>query len=201
MPKEIQDPNKKNIPVRSRCFIAVELSKDAKDELSRIIAALKTPHADVKWMLPETMHLTLKFLGDVTEHRSEDIKRLLTEVARNNTSFDILLSGVGVFPDWKHPKVVWAGIGTGADNTESLAKEVEDAMALTGFAREGRLFRPHLTIGRVKQLIEKKEFKKKAEGIAVNPAQSHVNEIVMFRSKLTPEGAIHTPLARFQLAG
>ena len=184
-----------------RVFIAVELSKEAKEELSRVIDVLRSSGADAKWVRPEAMHLTLKFLGDVSENSVEKIKPLLQEIARKTGPFDLILDGIGVFPDWRNVKVIWAGISEGADKAEILAKAVEGAMAGIGFEKETRPFRPHLTLGRIKGARKKDELKKAAQGLAVKTAKSFVSEIVMFRSDLTSEGAIHTPLASFKLAG
>jgi RNA 2',3'-cyclic 3'-phosphodiesterase len=184
-----------------RVFIAIELSEEVKEELSRVARDLKRSGADVKWIRSRAMHLTLKFLGDISGKETENIGRHLGEIASRTAPFDMVLSGVGVFPDWDRVKVVWADIGAGGREAENLAKAVDDRLAGEGFPAEGRKFRPHLTLGRVRSGKGRRDLKNAALKVKVEPAKSTVDKIVIFRSELTSAGAVHTPLAFFELSG
>ena len=184
-----------------RVFIAIEVSATAKEELSRVIRDLKRAGADIKWIHPRATHLTLKFLGEIPEKKVEDIARRLGEVASRTGPFDMVLDGIGVFPDWGGVKVIWTGIGEGAREAENLAGAVERSLAGEGFPPEGRKFRPHLTLGRARSGKGRSDLKNAALKIKVEPAKSTVDKIVIFRSELTPAGALHTPLASFELSG
>lgn len=184
-----------------RVFIAIELSQEVKRELSQAVRDLKRSGADVKWVHPRTMHLTLKFLGDISGKETRNIVRHLGEIASRTAPFDMVLGGMGVFPDRGAVKVIWAGIGKGAREAENLAGAVAERLAVEGFPPEARKFRPHLTLGRVKSGKGRSDLKSAVLKAKVEPVKSTVDKIVMFRSELTPEGAVHTPLASFELSG
>ncbi|NQT32632.1 MAG: RNA 2',3'-cyclic phosphodiesterase [Candidatus Omnitrophica bacterium] len=182
-----------------RTFIALELSTEAKEELARIISELEKADAIVKWVDPKTVHLTLKFLGSIPEEKVLGISEKLKKIASSTRPFDIGLSGVGVFPTWDHIKVIWAGVSEGALESKALAEKIDKAMHEEGFDREKRAFSPHLTLGRMKSVRNKDELKNRAKSLQVNPVKSHITSIVFFRSDLTPEGAVHTPLYSAEL--
>ncbi|MFH1552271.1 MAG: RNA 2',3'-cyclic phosphodiesterase [Candidatus Omnitrophota bacterium] len=184
-----------------RSFIALELSDEARDEFSRIIGVLKEANADVKWLKPENIHLTLKFLGYVPEERIAGIAERLKKIASGAAPFEIVLGGIGVFPAWDYVKVLWVGAAEGADKAKDLAAQVEEAMAEEGFEKEARSFSPHFTLGRVRKAKNKDELKRLADSIKVEPASSHISRIVLFKSVLSPKGAEYTPLATANLAG
>ncbi|MGB2630994.1 MAG: RNA 2',3'-cyclic phosphodiesterase [Candidatus Omnitrophota bacterium] len=177
-----------------RSFIALELSQEARAELSRVENILKRSGANVKWVRPESIHVTLKFLGYITEDKVDPISKKLEEIASQTSPFDIVLSGIGAFPGWSHARVVWVGISEGAEQVKTIAGLVEKAMAEEGFEEENRPFKSHLTIGRVRSSKEKEALAKDAEAIEVKPVSNHISRIILFRSELTPEGAIYTPL-------
>ena len=184
-----------------RSFIALELSDEARGELSRITEALKEANADVKWMRPGSVHLTLKFLGYVPEEKIGGIAERLKEIARAASSFDIVLDGIGVFPGWNYPRVLWIGVGEGRERVKNLAVQVEKAMALEGFEKEKRPFSSHLTIGRIKRAKNKDELGRIASAIEVRPERSHISKITLFKSDLTSKGAIYSSLATADFAG
>ncbi|MEA3489587.1 MAG: RNA 2',3'-cyclic phosphodiesterase [Candidatus Omnitrophota bacterium] len=177
-----------------RCFIAVEISDEARAELSRIIGILKGSRSDVKWVVPDSVHLTMKFLGYISEEKVPAITGKLDGIAREMGPFDMMLSGIGVFPDWGYARVLWVGVGDGSEKAKDLAACVEEAMAQQGFEKEKRSFSPHLTLGRIRTSKNKNELKKLTDTIEVRPAAIRISRIVLFRSDLTPKGAVYTPL-------
>lgn len=182
-----------------RTFIALELSDKVKKELARVTGELEKTSDNIKWVNPETIHLTLKFLGGIDEGKIEEVKIKLAELARKTGKFDVTLGTLGVFPDWKYVKVIWVGLEEGREESEKLASLVGDAMEEAGFEKEKRPFKSHLTLGRVKSSKGKEGLKKQAESIQVAPARTHIERITLFKSDLTEGGAVHTPLAEFDL--
>jgi len=179
---------------KTRCFIALELSKEAKEELARIIDFLKDSGSDVKWVSPAGVHLTLKFLGYTDEEKIGRIALSLKEIAAGQKPFDVLLNAIGVFPGWSAARVLWVGVGEGADKVKTLAGEVASRMQKEGFEEETRPFSAHLTLGRIRSGKNKDRLKALAEKVDVRPASSHIERIILFKSDLTPQGAVYTPL-------
>lgn len=184
-----------------RSFIAIELSEEAREELGRVIDLLKKSGANVKWVKPGTVHLTLKFLGDVPEGRIQEIENALKGVSGKFPPFSMTLGQVGVFPDWKYVKVIWVGIAEGAQDAQELAKEVDEELSRIGFEKEKRPFKCHLTLGRVRSSRAKKELKEEALSVELKPVNIPAKSIVLFSSELTSTGAVHTPIAEIPLTG
>ena len=178
-----------------RSFIALEISDEAREELARIEDKLKEAGADVKWIRPESIHLTLKFLGYITEEKVASITKRLGRIASGASPFDAVLSEIGVFPKWRYARVLWIGIEEGKEKVKALAGMVEEAMEEEGFEKEKRSFKSHITIGRIRTSKKLEKLEKEAGKIKVNPAVSHITKVVLFKSDLTPRGAIYTPLA------
>lgn len=178
-----------------RSFIALELFDEAHAELSRIIESLKKAGADVKWVNAKAIHLTLKFLGSVPEEKIAKIGERIGKIAKNQTPFDIVLKDIGVFPNWDYARVLWVGLESeGANRVKEIANEVETAMTSEGFEKEKRAFSPHLTIGRIRSAKNKKELEQTSLSVKVQPISSHISKIILFKSQLTPNGSIYTPL-------
>jgi 2'-5' RNA ligase len=185
----------------TRSFIALEFSDEVKNEFTRVEKLFKASDADVKWVDPLMAHLTLKFLGDITNDQIDSISARLQEVASHFTPFGIKLEGAGSFPKWDFPRVVWIGIGEGGEAIKKVAQEVEDAMVEEGFERENRAFSPHITIGRVKSPKNKDKLKNIASKVEVNPVFCDISRIVLFKSELLRTGAVYSELAAFPFIG
>ncbi len=170
-----------------RTFIAIELNPAIKSELSYIQRELKPIGADVKWVKPGSMHLTLKFLGNIDQSTISDTKKLLDTIASAHKPFEITLFKIGGFPKLDNPRVLWVGIDKGCANIEKIADEL-------GQDKE-RPFSAHLTLGRVKSLKNKNQLVEKIKALDFQPsASSLVDKIMLFQSTLTPQGPIYTPL-------
>lgn len=185
-----------------RSFIAVAVDETIISRLTALQQELRRADAPVSWVRPEGMHLTLKFLGNVPEADIPRIGDALHEVAVPRTPFRIGVEGAGAFPNLRRPRVVWADIREGREELIALATAVDDVLAGLGFPPEKRPFSPHLTLGR------EKEPKQLERLIAL--VQSHaddrfgemtVNEVILFRSQLSPKGAKYTPLRCAALGG
>lgn len=182
-----------------RAFIAVEVSDEIKDLLARVESHLKYAGADVKWVDPKVIHLTLKFLGEITDSKCDAVKSALDGIAKCTRPFGITVKDIGAFPNSARPRVIWAGLGDGASETVELAKNVEVSLSRIGFPVEARPFSPHLTIGRVRSSSNMEKLKDKISSASLEIRQSSaishkVTSVILFQSTLTPHGSIYTKL-------
>lgn len=181
-----------------RAFIAVEISEEVRTEVARLQEKLQTAGADVKWVEPENLHLTLKFLGEIEEGRVPALTEALNFSLRL-PPFTFSLEGVGAFPKMEHPKVLWAGIHEGKDPLIGLARVVETACSGCGFPPEERPFSPHLTIGRVRSPQGLNRLIQKLQSAEFQGGKTQAGGITLFQSTLGPGGPIYQPLSEIPL--
>ena len=201
-----------------RAFIAVELPESLREAITKIQDALKgalsgsgvrtdAKNSDMRlqWVRAESLHLTLKFLGDIEPEQVEVLRAALSEAIAGIAPFSVELEGIGGFPDTRAPRVVWAGVRPGGQPPlMRLASAVETALVLCGFPPEEKPFSPHLTLARVKG-------RSRALGNVLYSVQTHsssgvlgtlpVRSIGLIKSELRPSGSIYTPLFRLPLRG
>lgn len=179
-----------------RCFIAIELPHEVRNRLRSLIEQLKPLSHAVKWVAPENMHLTLKFLGDTDEDKVPDIIGALRDTTAGHKPFELKALGTGVFPNANWPKVVWVGL-EGGDGLPALQRDIEKALEPLGFAPEKRAFTPHLTIGRIKAGRDKPlQLERLMHEIQSRQKEDfgsfEVSEVALIKSDLQPAGAVHT---------
>lgn len=180
-----------------RTFIAIEISEDLRQELAEVQQELRESEADVKWVKPQNLHLTLKFLGDLPEEKTREVKEILENIARHTQPFEANFAGIGAFPKLDFPRVVWVGIEKGKDELIGLAKEIEEELTRLGIPKEKRGFSAHLTLGRIRSPKNKDRLKSIIQEIDfVAKNEISVEEITLFQSKLTPQGPIYTALSK-----
>jgi len=182
-----------------RCFIALELPLEIQNELAQTVAALKRAEADVRWVEPENVHLTLKFLGEIPHPKVLQIGIALNALAGQKTIVS-RLAGLGAFPNRHRPRVIWAGLDNGIDELRGLQSQVEDIMSSLGFQREARDFSPHLTLGRVRSQRNLMALDETMEAIRPEPLSFSFRHLVLMKSTLTPSGSIYQPIHTVQLA-
>lgn len=184
-----------------RTFIAVPLPEEIRQLLAAVIDTLRVAAPEIKWVKPETIHLTLKFLGGLTPAELQAVCQALDRVfGQPHHPFSLTAGGVGAFPDFKRPRVLWVGVqGDSLDRLRALQAEIEDALHRRGFDKEERPFSPHLTLGRIKFL---KHFTELREALRTldNPHRSfNVTRVDVMRSDLKPGGAVYSVLKQYQL--
>jgi 2'-5' RNA ligase len=180
-----------------RTFIAIELSDAVRDTLLGFLGEMKRLDAPVRWIRPEGMHLTLKFLGEVSTDKAAAVRSILDDVTAHHASFSLEFSGTGTFPSHQRaPRVIWAGISQ-SQPLEALHKDLEDRLESIGFPRESRRFNPHLTLGRVKAPLNLEavlDFLHRKDRTAFGTMRA--SSVILFKSVLKPTGAeysqIHT---------
>lgn len=178
-----------------RTFIAIELEEEIKKSLSEVYAELKKSDEDIKWVNPQNIHLTLKFLGEVPEQKIPRIAQLLKELAGATKPFTIEIKNIGGFPNLKSPRVIWANLEKGKEELTQLALTIEDALVSLKFPKENRVFSTHFTLGRVRYIKDRQGFQRKVEQIQFPPLSQEVKSIILFKSTLTPKGPIYEKLS------
>ncbi len=177
-----------------RAFVAVDIDEGGiVDKIVNIQRALAAVGADVKFVEPNNLHITLRFMGEVPPRNLELAKRALSEIKYQR--FRVRLSGLGAFPSTSSPRVLWVGISEGAEQLRELRDMVERAVSRYATHREEREFSPHLTIGRVKgpggrdRLVDVLRQMASIE-LGVQP----IDSVKLKRSTLTPRGPIYEDL-------
>lgn len=176
-------------------------------ELSKHIAHLKqdVPTRMVRWVRPEGIHLTLKFLGDVPTDTIDQISATLKRICIEHVPFKVMVGEFGCFPNFRRPRILWIGVQDLSARLSDLHGEIETGLSKLGFARETRRFHPHLTIGRVKSVrdhVESRRFATALEDVKIGDiGQLHVDDVSLMKSDLKPTGAVYSRLIAARLGG
>ena len=183
-----------------RCFAALPIPENARVALERILAPLRDLPWPVRWVRPEGVHVTLRFYGEVPPERAEAIAESLDFAAAGIGTLSLALAGFGAFPAPDRPRVLWAGIDAPAA-LEILQDRIETRAEALGFPGEAAVFRPHVTIGRVREgeRIAPGERTKLFDAPLVVPFLA--DEVVLYESVPGPGGAVYTVLHRVALQG
>ena len=183
-----------------RAFIGIWLPDEARRAVAHLQNELAASQADVKWVDPPLLHLTLKFLDEISETQRVAVEQLLFRIAHEEPSFQLELKGVGAFPSSRAPRVVWAGIEEGKAAVTRIAEAIEREGAAISLRKEERPFSAHLTIGRVRSLRGRSALAQQLETIRWEPpAPWRVSSLTLYQSVLSSSGPTYTALADFRL--
>jgi 2'-5' RNA ligase len=187
---------------KARVFIAIPISNIIKEKIEDIQERLKRIGAEVKWVVPQDIHITIKFLGNINVSELENIYIVVTNICNKFSPFQISISSISAFPDKKRPKVIWIGVKEGKDILCKINKEVEDSLIKIGFKKEDKEFNPHITIGRVKGLYRLSQLADTLKNMDIGDiGEIHVRNIQVIKSQLTPSGPIYTILKEIPFKG
>lgn len=179
-----------------RTFIAIGLPEFVLQAIAKTQETLRGSGLDIRWVRREGIHLTLKFLGDIDRDDVGKIQAAMEEAAKGISPFTLTGDGVGVFPDFRRPRVIWAGISGDVQALFALQSALESQLKGLGFPKEKRHFKGHLTMGRVKDRVDRTKLQESLEGLARFETGSFtVKSVVLFQSTLRPQGAVYTRLA------
>ena len=186
---------------RIRTFIGVDVGRVIRDRLVALQATLGQAGTDVKWVEATNLHVTLLFLGEVEDRQIAQICAMVAETTAAHQSFQLSVERAGCFPTPRRPRILWAGIGNGADALVALHGDLEKPLTKLGYRREERRYKPHITLGRVRSSAP-------ADGLAKALAQQAtwkggetlVRELHVMSSELTSRGPNYTILSRAPLA-
>ncbi|MDY6794220.1 MAG: RNA 2',3'-cyclic phosphodiesterase [Actinomycetota bacterium] len=184
-----------------RLFVAVDIPGEIRDVLGDLIEDNKKTAEGARWVRPENLHLTLKFIGNQDENRLERLRSEVRTAAERSRAFTVLLGGCGAFPSPYKARVIWVGMESGIEEARNVAGKLDSRLAKAGVEHEKRQFRGHLTLARLKRpsncssLLEDM-----ADGLRdLSHMPFRVDEIVLYRSTLGSEGSTYTVLERMVL--
>lgn len=179
-----------------RTFIAVELPEELRADIRQVQQALKKYHLNFRWVRPESIHLTLKFLGNISPANIQTVTRELTDVAKVYGVFELRGSGIGVFPSTRNPRVLWAGVGGAIPMLQSVQSMLDDRLSEQGFEKERRPFKGHLTLGRAKGKIDcRRMMDAMAACGGFETLSFTVHSLTFFKSDLRKGGPVYSRLA------
>jgi len=190
-----------------RLFVAVELPPEVKVELSDAARRLRTrcDGNQLKWVDTESIHLTLKFLGETAAERVQEVKGAVAAVAAGAGTLTLALGTIGAFPGLSRPRVIWVGLDGDTPALIALARQIDRSLQAIGFAPESRPFSPHLTLARTRPdtpLQAQVEI-----GSALSRAQAperrrfNISQVSLMQSQLRTQGPLYTCLGRWPLGG
>lgn len=185
-----------------RTFIAIKISRELEAAFDTLIRRMKKNPGPVRWVNPQSIHLTLKFLGEITPAQVEEVCNGLEKAVAGIPSFSLKPGSKGAFPNPKRPRIFWIGLAeAGEAHLFQLQKNIEEEMALCGFPKEGRPFKPHLTVGRVKDSRGIETISNIFMEYDFPEIEFVAGEVLMMKSELTPKGTIYTVQKAYPLKG
>jgi 2'-5' RNA ligase len=184
-----------------RTFISIAVESALAAEVKKVQQRLNSPGGVVRWLNPEHLHLTLRFLGEVATDRLDNLAAALRRACARTTPFQIALEGAGCFPNTKSPRVVWIGIQGDLEPLRKLQEQIVQETKTFGDHDDERAFQPHLTIGRVKASgLQGRKAGQAIELVTVPKLGDWtVHQVLLVQSELSPDGARYTTLAAFAL--
>jgi 2'-5' RNA ligase len=186
-----------------RTFIAIPFNQEIIQKMGEIRKELKTGiKQGVTWTDPSKTHLTLKFLGEIDVNKVVQINKFLAPICRDTSAFEIYSTGIGCFPNFRQPRVVWMGIKQ-EERLFALQSLIENACFSSGFPKDEKPFSPHLTLGRIREGLPSSDVEFLRE--VANKEQERnmvclaVEEIILFKSQLLPTGPVYSQISSFKL--
>ncbi len=178
-----------------RTFIAIEIPGNVISKIRELQEGFKVYGFKIRWVRPESIHLTLKFLGNIETVEIDKVNNALSKTVKGYTPISLTAKGIGVFPGIRRPRVLWVGLTGQLESLVSLQKTLDENLRAIGFSREKRPFKGHLTLGRVKDKINAKKFGDALIGFRNFESETFTaNQIILYKSELKPTGAVYTKL-------
>jgi RNA 2',3'-cyclic 3'-phosphodiesterase len=183
------------MPDTIRTFIAVEIPDNITSAIRELQQGLKDYGVDIRWIRPENIHLTLKFLGDVRAADIDNIYEAISRTVDGIAAIPLKAKGIGVFPGIKRPRVLWVGLTGQLESLMKLQKMLDSNLKGIGFPQEKRSFKGHLTIGRINTIMPGKKFGDALMAFRNFESEAFIaHKIILFKSELKPQGAVYTLL-------
>jgi 2'-5' RNA ligase len=183
------------MPSTIRTFIALELPPSLISLLAKVQEDLQSMGLRAKWVRPENIHLTLKFLGNINPADIDNIGGAMVDAVGKINTFNLVAEGIGVFPGIKRPRVIWVGLKGQIQLLFAMQRLLEDNLAALGYKKEKRPFKGHLTLGRFKQSVNPNTIRRVLEEFGDLAIEEFTARRVMFyKSDLKPTGAVYSQL-------
>jgi len=181
-----------------RTFICFEIPAAVKEQIVKLQNELRSYGRGVRWVNPEGIHLTLKFLGDVPEENIGNIAEAVKTAARGLSPVTITIASAGAFPNFKRPRVLWIGIEEPTGQMGKIHESIEQELETLGYEKENRRFSPHLTLGRIKSFEGVEEVTDELSNMEINFGEFTAAEIIIMKSELKQTGAVYSPLFKLK---
>ena len=183
-----------------RTFIAFELPAAVTQLAAAVQDDLMSRKLKLRWVRPQNIHLTLKFIGEMQTARTAEVAEAIRRAARGTAPLALSVQGMGVFPGMRRPRVLWIGVGGQTDALRKLHAAVEDEMAALDFPREERPFAAHLTLARIDRQVDPQRLLDGIQAVGrFEPKLFTASELILFKSDLKPQGAIYSALEKASL--
>lgn len=179
-------------PATFRAFVAVPVPARVFQAFSNLKTVFDRPGVRVRWVRPSNLHLTLRFLGDVDRSAVPELEAAIRAELHSIGRFEVTFCGIGMFPNWRRPRIIWAKVIEGHEKLIELAKSVNYGLEKAGFSQETRPFRPHLTLGRVVQFSSDGKTLSAAQHFQGPAMTESVSRIVLYESVLHRSGPVYT---------
>ncbi|MBZ9571502.1 RNA 2',3'-cyclic phosphodiesterase [Methanobrevibacter sp. TMH8] len=191
-----------------RCFLAIDIEPNLVQKIEEVQKEFKKTNNNVKYVKTENLHFTLKFFGNVSDTKINEIKKAIDKVLsnvsnnddkdENNSKTELIIKGIGTFPNKNYMKVLWIGTQNNSFLL-NLQKELDSEFTKLGFKKE-KNFKTHLTIGRIRNLKDKNEFKEKIDELKnISIGTMNISKISLKKSELTPKGPIYSDIEIFEI--
>ena len=183
-----------------RSFIAIELPEAVGSLLGKVQQNLRALRLKAGWVHPQNIHLTLKFLGNITTADIDKVGMAMKAAAEDFKPFTLTVGGIGFFPGIKRPRVIWVGVGGQTQELFALQRSLEDRLAAAGFPKEKRSFKGHLTLGRFRNVPDSAAISRVIQEYTdIGKEEFNTRQIVLFKSELKPSGAVYSQLLKTDL--
>ncbi len=185
-----------------RTFLAFGLPSGVTRRVAAIQRDLAARGLKMKWIRPENVHLTIKFLGNVPVAELEKVAQAASDITARSAPMSLRLQGLGVFPGIKRPNVLWTGLTGDNRSLIEFHDRLEEALAGAGFEKDRRAFKAHLTIARIKSAVDPRRLAEAMEECGQFPeTELPARQLTLYKSELRPSGAVYTVLQQFPLSG
>lgn len=182
-----------------RLFIAFPIESAVREHLAAISGRFKSISPNVKWVDPDNMHLTARFLGDTDPKMIRPIVELIQSTCEKFGPVQAMVERIGGFPNLKRPRVLWAGLSESADNLTPIVQELRNGLNRLGISPDEKRFKAHLTLARIKQPIGLERLLGELERFKFEPIKITFKRMELIESTLTPQGPIYKTLGLGQL--
>ena len=180
--------------------MALCLPADIIDHVSGLQSVLKARGLRLRWVKPQNLHLTLKFMGETPVAAVADVGHALRRASRDTAPLALSVQGMGVFPGIRRARVLWVGLGGQVEALQSLYSRIEDELANLGLAREKRGFKAHLTLARMKGPVAPEALLAAMEETGnYEPRPFLARRLTLYKSDLRPQGAVYSPMVEIDL--
>jgi len=184
-----------------RAFIGISLPKGIMDELGKVVSQLKKTGINAKFVEPENMHFCLKFLGEVSEADAEATKTAMSAISKQFKPFDVHVKGIGVFPNERFIKVLWAGVAKGHQEMDGIATSLNNELIKAGLPKEEKGFVPHITLARVNRVPDRAALEKAMAALKEHDFGTFtVGGFSLIKSELSNTGPKYTDAFHVKLA-